>query len=392
MDIGILKENKGSRVLITPSTAKSLIKNGNNVFFTIDCGIESGFKNEEYISVGCILQDTNLDTINNSKLITIFKLPEKSLIKSISNKIIIAYTEAVSNFAEIELLSKNKNTLIGIEFIERKPNEFYIEDQINKIIAHIGFNIINYKFNFPENSLSGDLLSKFGFSSKKSISIIGYNSLSKEIINLLKNKNVEIFIYSEIDKLINEENVNNINDLNIFNIDKIDKIKKSDIIINTLKNKFKYNEVILDKKFIEEIKDGVLFFDLCINYGKISPALRETNFNDLSYKYKNKHFFCPQDITKCNGKTLSNLISHHLFHYLNLIIDNDLTNEYFKSAILIKEGVINNNIVFLKESNINIINDPFDLMETEFSDYFEDEELEDLNDKFNEIDDYEIIN
>lgn len=398
MDIGILKENKGGRVLITPITAKNLIKNGNNIYFTKDCGLDSGYKNEDYIGSGCIIKETNKDVIDSSKLITSFLLPDKEILKQSIKKTFFCYSEAISNLEKIKLLSENKNTLIGIEYIEKNKDNYLIENQINNIIANIAFNIISFKYNFPEHGKSGELLNKFGFNSKKSISILGFNSLSIEIIKLLKNKNVEVFIYADIEEFSKDNSleINYMNNLNLFPIEKINNIVKSDIIINTIRSKFKPNENIIESDLIEDIKEGCLFVDLSIKYGKVSKILKETDFkNELSYKYKNKYFICPSDITKYNGKTLSNLISNHIYQYINELINNGFKNDglYFKNAFIVDNGIINNNIQYIESFNkITIINDPFDLIEDDYSDFFSyDDDLDIINDKLDNIDDYEII-
>ena len=54
LSVGCLKENNDHdfRVSLTPETSKKLIKKNINVYVEEDCGIKSGFSNDDYSTVG----------------------------------------------------------------------------------------------------------------------------------------------------------------------------------------------------------------------------------------------------------------------------------------------------------------------------------------------------
>ena len=363
MNIGILKENKYNRVLISPFTAKNYIDNGHNVYFSKDCGLKSGFSNKDYIDAGCILKEDNIKTIKDCDLIVSFNLPKKNEIEEMKSKTILSRSEPVSNLEKIEMLSKNKNTLIDVEYLKRE-NEYYISNKIDNIIADLAFNIIYYKY-----SKSGYVLNNFDYLPRKKVSIIGYNHLSKELLSFFENIGVNIAIYKENNNLTDIKT----NKYEVLSISDIDRIIDSDVIINTTREKFKPNTFKLNDETFNKLKESCFFMDLSINNGKISKFFRETNFDDIIFKYNKKYISCPQDITCYSGKTLSHYLSSHLIHYINLIIDGFDNSELLTDAYLIKNGEINNRFSFIEEDDIKeIIHDPFDVIENDFE-FFNDD-------------------
>tara|TARA_B100000700_G_scaffold267699_1_gene307813 strand:+ start:83250 stop:84395 length:1146 start_codon:yes stop_codon:yes gene_type:complete len=381
MNIGILKENKYNRVLISPFTAKNYIDNGHNVYFSKDCGLKSGFTNKDYINAGCKLKEDNIEIIKDCDLLISFNLPRKSEIEMIKNKTILSRSEPISNLEKIEILSENKNTLIDIEYLKRE-NEYYISNKIDNIIADIAFNIIYYKY-----SKSGYVLNNFDYLPRKKVSIIGYNHLSKELLSFFDKIGVNIAIYKENNNLTDIKT----NKYEVLSITEIDRITDSDVIINTTREKQKPNTFKLPDEIFHKLKENCFFMDLSINNGKISKFFRETNFDDIIFKYDKKYISCPQDITCYSGKTLSHYISSHLIHYINLIIDGFENSDLFLDSYIIKDGKINNDFSFIEEEEIKeIIHDPFDIIENDFEFFNEDnEKLDKLNEKLNELNDYE---
>ena len=71
LSVGCLKENNDNdfRVSITPETSKKLINKNINVHIEEDCGLKSGFSNDNYIDAGAKTFKSRESLIENSDII-----------------------------------------------------------------------------------------------------------------------------------------------------------------------------------------------------------------------------------------------------------------------------------------------------------------------------------
>ena len=98
LSIGCLKENNDHdfRVSLTPETSKKLIKKNINVYVEEDCGIKSGFSNEDYSRVGVEILKTQESLIDKSDIllsINPLDINFNNVILSKLTKLFLKYTE-----------------------------------------------------------------------------------------------------------------------------------------------------------------------------------------------------------------------------------------------------------------------------------------------------------
>jgi alanine dehydrogenase len=382
MNIGILKEVYGGRVVINPETCKKLTSFGHNVFFVSSVGYESGVSDELYIKNGAIKKFTNNDVINECDLITCFKLPPKKLLRSLrGDQQLLCISNIVNNKDSADVISKQGATLIGLEFLEKKGKKD-ISSKIGKIASNITYNMCSYFYNQPPIG-GGRVIGNFPFTKKTIISILGYGNIGKELSKLFYDKNCTVNVFeSDINKFDNEDSR-----FNLYSIDDNDfskKLQSSDIIISCISQGKKRIIPFINKDFIKKLKARALIFDLSINNGGTFETSRATKLNDPIYTYENILHCCPDDITLNSGKTFSNYISNYMYEYILLLSEGYTNHSRFKNSILIKNGSIDKNIEFIN-TNDKDIRDPFDLIDDEISLSWKTNEV---NDFLDEIDDY----
>tara|TARA_Y100000591_G_scaffold328660_1_gene355549 strand:+ start:248 stop:1339 length:1092 start_codon:yes stop_codon:yes gene_type:complete len=118
LSIGCLKENNDQdfRVCLTPETSKKLIKNNINVYVEEDCGIKSGFSNEDYSTVGVEILKTQESLIDKSDIllsINPLDINFNNISKNAKSKIFIG------NFNFNNLVPDKRFTFLALEKIPR---------------------------------------------------------------------------------------------------------------------------------------------------------------------------------------------------------------------------------------------------------------------------------
>ena len=122
LSVGCLKENNDIdfRVSLTPETSKKLIEKDINVFIQENCGLRSGFNNEDYEKVGAKLLNSSQSVIESSDiLLSISPLDIKfeKLPNNINSKIFIG------NFNFKNNIPDERFTFLALEKIPRNLTE-----------------------------------------------------------------------------------------------------------------------------------------------------------------------------------------------------------------------------------------------------------------------------
>ena len=99
MKIGIPKEilSQEYRVSVNPETAKMLLQSSHELFVQSGAGINSGFSDEDYSALGCIIVETASEVFDRSELIIKVKEPSFEEVEMLSNKVIFTYLHLSSS-------------------------------------------------------------------------------------------------------------------------------------------------------------------------------------------------------------------------------------------------------------------------------------------------------
>lgn len=390
MKIGILKE-KSNRVLITPDTAKALVSQGHIVYFTKDCAKISGFLNEDYIACGAKITETNIETIEESNLLTAFKFPDSDNLNHFnSEKTLLTYSNIVSNSEKARLLSINNSTLIGIEYIENNGIRD-LAKKISKLVSKISFNMISYFHNKPIDG-SGNIIENLPYIEKTNVTILGCGFVGKELLKAFSTKNCVVSVFDK-----NFDSFDDLEDLraSCFNINDsiLEKsLLESDIVISTISNGITPTKKFITADFVSKMKKNSLIFDLSINNGGTFETSKETTINNPLYIKNGVIHCCPSDVLQMCAKPLSNYLSNSILNYILLIAEGYTHVNFFKNALLIEDGNIKKEIEFIEDEkeDYSILTNPFDLMDAEVSQSWKyTNDINDFNDLLDEIDDYE---
>lgn len=125
MKIGIPKEikNNENRVALTPGGAKTLIKNGHEVFVENYAGENSGFSNEQYLKAGAQILATAKEVFDIAEMIIKVKEPIKSEYKLIRpNQLLFTYFHFASDKELLEAMIESNSVCLAYETVEREDH------------------------------------------------------------------------------------------------------------------------------------------------------------------------------------------------------------------------------------------------------------------------------
>lgn len=390
MKIGILSE-KNNRVVITPDTAKTLISSGHDVFFVESAGVKSGFLDNDYLSVGAKPLKNNIELLERCQLITSFKIPKKEdLQRSRKDSIFFNYSNIVKNNQEAMIISSNGSTLVGMEFIEDSGKR-EIAESISDLESRVAFNKISFYYNKPID-ISGNIIGNIPFIEQTKVSIIGCGLLGNKIINQFDQKKCLINVFEK-----NYQKISSLNNLNAslysINDNKLEQtLMNSDIIISCASNDKKPIKKFISNDFIKKISKNTMIFDFSTEYGGTFATSKPTTMNIPLYSKDGVIHCCPTDLLQTCSRPTSILISNCALKYILLLSEGYMDSNYFKNAILVKEGIISDSIVFLENEDydINILKNPFELMEHSSSKSWKyTNDINDFNELLDNIDDYD---
>jgi alanine dehydrogenase len=140
MIIGVPKEIKRLefRVGLTPDAAKSYLEKGHRVYIQKDAGIGSGFTNEEYSKVGCVLLETIQDIYRLSDMIIKVKEPleeEFNLIKK--NQIIYTFLHLAAAKPLLDALLARGAIGVAYETIEDENRRLPILKPMSEVAGRL---------------------------------------------------------------------------------------------------------------------------------------------------------------------------------------------------------------------------------------------------------------
>ena len=121
MIIGVPKEikNNENRVGLTPSGVSEFVKNGHKVFIQQDAGTQSGYKDEEYITVGAEILNTIDEIYAAAEMIIKVKEPieqEYTLIRE--NQLVFTYFHFASSEPLTKAMIASKSVCVSYETVE----------------------------------------------------------------------------------------------------------------------------------------------------------------------------------------------------------------------------------------------------------------------------------
>ena len=322
LSVGIPKEIKAFeyRVSLIPYDVKNIVDYGIQVYFQKGAGINSGYKDYEYVEAGGIMLDTLEEVYKTATLIVKVKEPQDTEYPLINNKhTIFTFFHFASNKTLLDNMISSGAKCYPYEIINIKKDNgdiyYPILSNMSVIAGEQAFIEADLFISYNLDNFSHDIhitiigVGNVGISAMKLAISKGYRN-----INLIDNNYEKLsIIKSDYDKVANISiySMNNDN-LNFL-------MRKSIITIGSIYTTGKETERLLTNRILESMPAGAIIMDVAIDQGGITEQSRATTRENPIIKYKNVNIYCVPNIPSSAPRKASVLLSNSIVDYVKAL-------------------------------------------------------------------------
>lgn len=289
MQIGIVKELKPGekRVACTPSNAKKLVDNGNEVLVEKDAGIGSGFTNEEYEQAGASIV-SHQESWQADLIVKVKEPDPKEFQYFKKGQVIWGFQHLASSKETVEAMQKAEVTAIGGETIEKDGQAPLLAPM--SAIAGRRSMLMGAYYLEAQHKGEGILISGIdaisGIPSGKVV-IFGGGSAGVNAATIALGLQADVSIIELNDDRINwlENYFNNKNVSVIKSNEKnlANEIKTADIFISTILIPGSKPPKLVTRQMVQSMKKGSVLVDIAIDQGGTVEGIRPTTISDPVY-------------------------------------------------------------------------------------------------------------
>lgn len=343
MIIGILNEQyeNDPKVSIIPEHAKLIIENGHKVYITSGAGKGAGISDQEYSKVGCILTNSNNETIHKSNVVSSYKIPKEKEVEQINKKILICYQNINNHPKLLNILKENKTYFFATEAIK----------EVYESNSEINSKAFYHELNSNINKIFHKGIYKTPNIEKDNFLIFGYNSFSKKIAKLISQNGHNATI-------ITDKNIHSIENIEILintkeNIKKY--LSKSNVVILTGYNPYSYQKRIFDISELKTHTNKKLIVDTTMEKGGGIDYSKLKKIGNQFYKYEKHYIYSPKNLLSKFSKNISTTYSSSIYEYVINILNKNLKNKSIQESLIVNNGKEKENMKVKKieEKNIN---------------------------------------
>ena len=315
MKIGILKEIKNSeyRVSCVPASAAELVNCGHEVIVESKAGEGSGFKDEEYITVGCIIEKEADNIWKNVDLVYKVKeiLPEEY--KYLREELIVlTYIHSNAHKDQTEALMKSKCISIAYEDISDDKGEWPLLSPMSELAGKGGFLAALY-YSQSVNGGNGRLLSNVCGVETPIISIIGCGHSGRGACELASSfgNRVNMLDVSYEAMLDAKKYMGKNVEFLLSNRENMERcLKTSDVLINCILWHKTRTDHLVFKDDLKMMKPGAIIVDVaCDDEGAIETC-HSTSHDDPIYEVDGIVHYCVDNIPSAFSRTASTTLSN----------------------------------------------------------------------------------
>lgn len=327
--VGIPKELKlnENRVSLIPIDVAMLIDSGIIVYFQKEAGINSGFKDYEYIDAGAIMVNTIEELYNAANLIVKVKEPQESEFPLIKEKhCIFTFFHFASNKNLLDNMINSKATCYAYETVFQKNADgkiyYPILSNMSMIAGEQAFieadSFIKYSkyYHYYHIPITIIGVGNVGLASMNCAIKMGYKN-----IYLLDSDEEKIKkIKDNADSNENTKGIITIYNMNDDNLKLL--MKKSIITIGSIYSTGAETSKLLTNDILDTMPPNSIIMDVAIDQGGITEQSRPMTKDDPIIKYNNVSIYCVPNIPSCVPRKASVLLSKSIKYYVMAIAKN----------------------------------------------------------------------
>jgi alanine dehydrogenase len=337
LSVGIPKEIKAfeNRISLIPDDVKNIIDYGIQVYFQKGAGINSGFKDYEYVEAGAIMVETIEEIYKVAKLIVKVKEPQEIEYSLINNThTVFTFFHFASNKNLRNSMNKSGAKCYPYEIIniKKENGEIYypILSNMSVIAGEQAFAEADLFIKYNMESFSHDIpitiigVGNVGLSAMKLAISKGYTN-----INLIDNNYEKIeIIKSDYDNIVNIS-IFSMNNDNLHFL-----MRKSIITIGSIYTTGKEAERLLSNSILESMPKGAIIMDVAIDQGGITEQSKPTTSEEPIIKYKDINIYCVPNIPSSAPRKASIFLSNSILQYVKAIA---MSKEYIYPELILEK-------------------------------------------------------
>lgn len=320
MIVGTVKEvlKNEDRIGLSPDSIREYVNNGHTVLVETNCGLASGFSDDDYIKSGAIIKQSAQEVWESSDMIVKVKEPQEAEYKYFRKDLIIyTFFHLAADEALTKALIKFKTTAIAYETIELEDGSLPCLKPMSEIAGRLS---VLEGSNYLQSNFGGKgvLISSVPGVKRVNVVIIGAGNVGKNALRMAVGLNAVVTIIdkdlgklTEIDHLYNGQVTTLYStSQNIFN-----SLKTADLVISSVLLKGAKAPKLIKNEYYQHMEKGTVIVDVAIDQGGSTESSRRTYHSDPIYQVDGIIHYCVGNMPGAVPKTATIALNNTTLMY-----------------------------------------------------------------------------
>lgn len=329
MNIGCVKEVKKLefRVGLTPGSVNEYVRHGHKVFIESNAGLNSGFPDEEYASVGAIVVPTAKEVWEKSDMIIKVKEPLAEEYQYFREGLVLyTYLHLAADQALTEALLAKKVKAVAYETIILEDGSLPCLKPMSSVAGRLGV-IEGAKHLEKTMGGSGVLLSGVPGTRRANVAIIGAGVVGENALKMAVGMGANVTVLDiNIDKLTYLDDIygNRITTLysNFHNIQKA--CEEADLVVSGVLLPGAKAPKLIKRDYYKNMKPGSVIVDIAIDQGGSTEVSKATYHDKPTFVVDGIVHYCVANMPGAVPQTSTIALNNATLKYGLMIADNGL--------------------------------------------------------------------
>jgi len=329
MNIGCVKEVKKLefRVGLTPGSVNEYVRHGHKVFIESNAGLNSGFPDEEYASVGAIVVPTAKEVWEKSDMIIKVKEPLAEEYQYFREGLVLyTYLHLAADQALTEALLAKKVKAVAYETIILEDGSLPCLKPMSSVAGRLGV-IEGAKHLEKTMGGSGVLLSGVPGTRRANVAIIGAGVVGENALKMAVGMGANVTVLDiNIDKLTYLDDIygNRITTLysNSHNIQKA--CEEADLVVSGVLLPGAKAPKLIKRDYYKNMKPGSVIVDIAIDQGGSTEVSKATYHDKPTFVVDGIVHYCVANMPGAVPQTSTIALNNATLKYGLMIADNGL--------------------------------------------------------------------
>jgi len=344
MIIGIPKEVKilEGRVGLIPAAAGDLIKAGHTVNIESSAGLLSGYKDQDYLSAGCVIKPDAESLYSSSQLIIKVKEPQKKDLKYLnSDHLLFCYLHLAAETKLLKKLQQIGLTAVAYETVEKNnklPLLAPMSDIAGRVAVQSGTNLL-----WHTHGGKGLLLGGLPAAKRGKVVILGAGSVGRNAAKMAAAIGAEVVVFDRNrDKLEKMRSLGaNVTALYPFAELTAETVQTADLLIGAVLIPGAKTPRLVSKETVKEMQPGSVIIDVAVDQGGCIETIKPTSWANPTFLWHDIVHFGVTNIPGAVPRSASQALSAAIIPYaLQLAGENWMSNKALQKGINVQNGKV----------------------------------------------------